>query len=525
MHLVKQNVEAHGLSARADLNGQRGIVLSYVESKGRCAVKFEDIRDPVLIKPSNLHEVEQPDVSDEQPAATDVESALIEQIQALRLTCPELTVKQLHEKLQHQPDGVGLSLSEVKRAASKAAKAATQAQAAMTPTKQQQVNVVKKRQAPEFVPFDAGAIVNEAATGRMYDVVKSGAGGRVVCRTDSGQRVELRQEQLILVGDSEGMHPAGYDVIRTSPLVGRIETCDELQRLLSKTSAPPQLSALPWDSFVATQQRCGSDTIEGLATHPHLAWKIPPGCPPAEARICCFALDAVAHHLVVEWRRGEGWRVLQSYMKPPRPGHGYTALEWVSAVPCGGADSGAAHGKYGGGRVIDDATYAKLLRSIHQLRQLCDQVLYETLLPQVPFLSDLGPKPPDDASEAVRLAYYEKIAPAGEWACQKISAAETIGATILPSVDGQPVQVLQGSPQGGHMQLLLEIPAALAVEIDRAYMAITGEAFTAIHYLRLVNYVASDFSVYSFTEEELAAGMDPNVRSYHGWAVRCNMWS
>ena len=144
MHLVKQTVEAHGLVGRADLNGQRGIVLSYVEDKSRCAVKFGESEEAVLVKPANLRKVdlELPDVSDvcpaaDTPVATSSDAALIEQIRVLKLASPEATAKQLHEKLQFEPGMSGVTLSEVKKAASKATKAAARANASAPPTKPQ----------------------------------------------------------------------------------------------------------------------------------------------------------------------------------------------------------------------------------------------------------------------------------------------------------------------------------------------------------------------------------------------------
>ena len=55
--LVGSEVEAHGLNARADLNGARGRVLSFDAAKGRCAVLFGGSTPAVLIKPCNLSAV------------------------------------------------------------------------------------------------------------------------------------------------------------------------------------------------------------------------------------------------------------------------------------------------------------------------------------------------------------------------------------------------------------------------------------------------------------------------------------
>ena len=52
--LVGARVELHGLRAKPELNGQRGVVTDFDASTGRCSVQLEDGRGPYNIKPGNL---------------------------------------------------------------------------------------------------------------------------------------------------------------------------------------------------------------------------------------------------------------------------------------------------------------------------------------------------------------------------------------------------------------------------------------------------------------------------------------
>ena len=47
-------VELHGLKARPELNGQRGVVEGFDAASGRCKVKLEDGRGPFKLKVGNL---------------------------------------------------------------------------------------------------------------------------------------------------------------------------------------------------------------------------------------------------------------------------------------------------------------------------------------------------------------------------------------------------------------------------------------------------------------------------------------
>ena len=85
---------------------------------------------------------------------------------------------------------------------------------------------------------------------------------------------------------------------------------------------------------------------------------------------------------------------------------------------------------------------------------------------------------------------------------------------------------------------------ARAAEIDAAYAEFTGEKFGAIHYLRLLNYVESDYTQYVKTAEGRAklrakqqererlfktsqldgAQRTEKERDHFGWVVRCIHW-
>lgn len=156
----------------------------------------------------------------------------------------------------------------------------------------------------------------------------------------------------------------GFDFIVQSPRVGSIDVCDQLAEMVAFLAAPPQPMMLNWESFCASAQRSGLDTpLEGFVTQPDVMWKVPQGAPPARSRLVWLALDAVSHHLILEWRVGRGWRLLQSYLKFNSSGadysHGYTALEWASAShPCGSADP-SSHRRFGQGKWLSDCLLPK----------------------------------------------------------------------------------------------------------------------------------------------------------------------
>ena len=51
---IGTRVELHGLKAKPELNGQRGVVVGFDAASGRCKVKLEDGRGPFKLKVGNL---------------------------------------------------------------------------------------------------------------------------------------------------------------------------------------------------------------------------------------------------------------------------------------------------------------------------------------------------------------------------------------------------------------------------------------------------------------------------------------
>ena len=51
---IGTRVELHGLKAKPELNGQRGVVAGFDAASGRCKVKLEDGRGPFKLKVGNL---------------------------------------------------------------------------------------------------------------------------------------------------------------------------------------------------------------------------------------------------------------------------------------------------------------------------------------------------------------------------------------------------------------------------------------------------------------------------------------
>lgn len=543
-------VVLHSLVARPALNGRSGVVVSALNAtKGRHGVRVEGESEPLALKPTNLTATQPDDAVPPAPAgqATDLppsgEEGLIAAVQRLRFARPQATTKELHAALSAQ-EWPSLTLGELKKAASKAAKRAPRE--ADPPTASASLTRAEPpAAAAACVPFEAGSVVTDR-DGRKFKVVKSRKDGLVSVITTGRQRAEMRQEELVLIDTARNTCPTGFELITQSPSVGRIDQCDALAEIVAERAAPPQLMMRPWDSFGVCAQRCGSPTIAGLVTHPQLAWGVPPGQPPAQSRVVCFALDAVAHHLVIEWRVGRGWRLLQSYLRPERAGPrygeiGYTALEWVTATrPCGGADT-RAHRRFGQGRWLSDADVLQILQAILRLRSLTDALVTRCLLPQTPFR--IGPRPQEHDRSALQ-AWLTSVEPVGEWAGEKIHAAESRGATISRP-PGHDVQVALGDPtRGDALEVLFSVPEAAAAEIDAAYAEFTGEKFGAIHYLRLLNYVESDYTQYVRTAEGRAklrakqqererlfktsqldgAQRTEKERDHFGWVVRCIHW-
>jgi hypothetical protein len=224
MELVGNEVEAHGLVGRADLNGQRGRVSAFVEEKGRCAVRF-GTADSVLIKPDNLR-LPAIDVSDAAATALDPpgggEEALIAEIQKLRLVEPQATFKELHATLV-AGEWSSVSLGDVKKAASKATKRSAQSASAVPIP----VSGASKPVKEPPRPFEVGSVVTDTH-GRKLKVVKSKADGVVSVKGAGQQRIELPQNDLILIDTPHNTCPRGYDLIVQSPRVGAIDQCDTL---------------------------------------------------------------------------------------------------------------------------------------------------------------------------------------------------------------------------------------------------------------------------------------------------------
>lgn len=553
MELVGAVVEAHGLVGRADLNGTRGRVLKYDEAKGRCAVKFGD--ESVLIRPDNLsatatvpHAAAGAAAGGSTAAAAATagdEESLIVAVQKLRLEQPQATAKALHASLSG--DWPNLSLGDVKKAASKAAKRAPPGASSSAVSPPQ----LSPAAAPA-VPFEAGSGVTHL-DGRKLHVVKC-KNGVAKCRARGGQTLDVPQHELVLIDTPRQTAPTAYDLIVQSPSVARIDQCDILARVVAERAAPPQLAQRRWDTFSDCGRRCGSRTLglEAVVTNAEISWKVPAGLPPARSRLIYLALDAMSHHVTIEWRFGRGWRVIQSYMKQDRYREmGYTALEWVTSTRACGTDA-SAHRRFGQGRWLSDEEVLEFLRAIMRMRRLADTMVTDCLLAQTPF--PIGQQPAQEDKQAL-LAWLHSVQPVGQWAAEKIHAAETHGATLLRSAALDYAQVVLGDPAvGGEFDALLRIPMAAATELDEAYAAITGEEFGAIHYLRLLNYVESDYGLYSPSKQErerehereaererLFCVSELNARnrmmgltegvgepmdedSVKGWAVRCIHW-
>jgi hypothetical protein len=138
---------------------------------------------------------------------------------------------------------------------------------------------------------------------------------------------------------------------------------------------------------------------------------------------------------------------------------------------------------------------------IVRLRRLADAMVHSCLLPQVPF--SVGPRPLDKDTPALE-AWVESVRPVMSWAGDQIRAGEVRGATILRPFGGDVVVAL-GDPACSQFDELLHIPCEEASELDAAYAAVTGEDFSAFHYLRLLHYAGSDYVQFGLDEQDQLA--------------------
>ena len=385
------------------------------------------------------------------------------------------------------------------------------------------------------------------AAARLFKVLEDD-GATVTCfDACAAQPERLRRPKagLVLEGNAQNGWPSGYELVTTSPCIGAIDVCDRLVHELERRTAEPQLAqqapmtfaqavaifagqqALPGAASAAAAAACGIECL----VH---GWVEGAG-----ARAMSFALDAVAHHFFVEWRAAEGgrWRLLQSYMgrRRRRGGStdtaaasaasaasagsavGYSAREWVDPRGTCGSASHEAHALYGGGRLLSDAQLAEFLGKVQRLRELAEALLHEQLAPQLPRSLGYFAQPGAGATSEELGAWAAVVQPVSRWAALRSARALEEGATMYRG-GGDTVQVEMGTAERPG-ERLFDLPASDVAALDAAYAAVTGEAFTALHCLRLLEFMGGD----RFTREAEEGATGGGV--FMGWTLRMIMFS
>lgn len=274
------------------------------------------------------------------------------------------------------------------------------------------------------------------------------------------------------------------DLIKSRPDVGGLHRCDEFAKAVYMACVPVaefRFERMPMNlqDLLDLEDRCTSGV--------HLLH---------------LAMDAAAHHMVIEYTCGSGWRVFQSFVKPgplstQSMGQGYTGLDWVSDVACGSASS-QPHQLWGRGQLLTREDISKLLALIHMLRSLADEVLNEELLKQLPFekpsgaLADNFQPWVDYMNEVSRWAHEKKEA---------VSSGISVGRR-----EGHDVIWMGLQDDFAEDKVLLRISARRSDLLGRVYLRITGEVLRPPVWFSMLNLA---FHKCAMTEQGAA-----------GWAYR-----
>ena len=318
-----------------------------------------------------------------------------------------------------------------------------------------------------------------------------------------GLTLSLKSSNLVLTTDvawAEGGGLSALEVAR-QPSVGGVDVCDVFTQRL-------------WSRMTGRGGRGGKQRFElgplsgakGSNWHEELLRPDPEG-----HMLFWLGLDAVCHHMLLE-RRGDRWRVLQSYVRMDRdnmPQNGYTGTEWCSL----GAELGEnnpAHRRYGGGRTLSTTRVAELLDTIQAYQEHMDHVILFDLLGAVweklglvnqggegcaPGMTNTLPISAKQFAETP-VAWRGL---ASEWAARMLKRIERpdrgrregiqmVGARATADGKGvDPSQGLMTSFSGG--ERLLDLCPDSATRADELHHQLTGEHLTGTVLLRMINHM------------------------------------
>jgi len=259
-------------------------------------------------------------------------------------------------------------------------------------------------------------------------------------------------------GELQGRIDGPLSLIKSRSDIGGLHKCDEFAQALYTACAPK--SGVPFERMPTNLQDLMN--LEGRCT--------------SGVHLMHLAMDAAAHHMVIECSIGSGWRVFQSFVKAgplstQSMGSGYTALDWISDVACGSA-SPHPHQLWGRGQLLEREEISKLFALLHMLRSLVDEVLKEELLRQLPF--DM----PSGTLADNFQPWVEYMNNVGLWAGEKKDAVSN-GVSMRRIEDHD---VIWMGLEGDFVEdkVLLRISAKRSDLLGRVYTRITGEVLRPV---------------------------------------------
>lgn len=261
------------------------------------------------------------------------------------------------------------------------------------------------------------------------------------------------QDSRHMVGETHGRIDGPASLIKTRSEIGGLHKCDEFAQALYTACVPK--SGARFERMPTNLQDLLN--LEGRCTN--------------GVHLMHLAMDAAAHHMVIEFSTANGWRVFQSFVKPGplsthSMGSGYTALDWISDAACGSASS-HPHQLWGRGKFLERGEISKLFALLHMLRSLVDEVLTEELLKQLPF-----EKPSGTLADNFQ-PWVEYMNNVGSWAGEKKDAVSN-GISIGRMEDHD---VIWMGLQEDYTEdkVLLRISAERSDLLGEVYTRITGE--------------------------------------------------
>ena len=327
----------------------------------------------------------------------------------------------------------------------------------------------------------AGLVEHKDLNGRFGIVVDgpSGAHRRYGVRFEGDKKSKaVRAANLVLTGVEarRGLlaAPSAFDVVLRSQPLALADRPGAFAASLAYYGAPPVFREnSPW-----LLGDCADVTRGPFDLRP---WE-----PAADARLVHAALDAVGFHFLLEWRAGEGWRLLQCSTLNRRWEEchvaGYRALEWANPRE-DAHDLGELHARLGRGRLLGDVAVRDHWARVLELRDRCHDVLLQALLPRLP--QPLGPYPAGDDPERERERHdwHARAARVRDWAEQVFGRADDEDLVETPVKQRREVAFVTGI-EG---ECLFTMPVELHEALCAAYERVVGDrpdGFVYLHMLR-----------------------------------------